>query len=60
MIPRLRSLFNQHRTLAVLAILVAGSIGLFGWVRNLRREPTVPSFKVQPEEFWMWSSSEGS
>lgn len=51
MIPRLSRLLKEHRTLAVLAILVACSIGLFGWVRNLRREPSVPSYKVRSEEF---------
>ena len=50
MLP-LRNFAQKHRAIAVVAILAACSIGLFGWVRNVHREPTVPSFQVQPGEF---------
>ncbi len=51
MMARLQILLREHRTMAVVAFLAAGSIGVFGWVRTVRREPTVPSFQVQPAEF---------
>ena len=51
MIPFLRKLFLQRRTLVTLAVLVACSLGLFGWVSTARREPPVPSFQVQRAEF---------
>ena len=51
MIPFLRRLFQQHRTLAIVAILAACSLGVFGWVRTARREPNLPSFRVERGDF---------
>jgi HlyD family secretion protein len=51
MMPRLRRLFKEHRAIAVTLILAASGIGVYGWVRSLKKEPTVPSFEVQPAEF---------
>lgn len=49
--PLLPDLLKKRRGMAIAGILAAGSIGLFGWVRTVHREPTVSSLKVQPAEF---------
>ena len=51
MSPAIRSLFMQHRKLAIGAVLVATSVGVFGWVRSVNREPNLPAFQVQRSEF---------
>jgi len=51
MMPRLRRLLKEHRAIAVTLILAASGIGVYGWVRTMKKEPTVPSFQVQPAEF---------
>jgi len=51
MMQLVRNVLNKRLTLATLAILIACSIGLFGWVRVARKEPSVPSFQVQRAEF---------
>src|ERR1700739_2979444 len=51
MIPLPGRLFHERRTLLTVAILVACSLGLFGWVRTARKEPSVASFQVQRAEF---------
>jgi HlyD family secretion protein len=51
MIPFLGRLIHERRTLVTLAILVACSLGLFGWVRTTHQQPSVPSFQVQRAEF---------
>lgn len=48
---RVPDLLKRRRGLAMAGVLAASSIGLFGWVRTMHREPTVPSLKVQPAEF---------
>jgi len=49
--PGFRTLFREHRKLAVGAALVATSVGVFGWVRSVNREPNLPAFQVQKAEF---------
>jgi HlyD family secretion protein len=51
MMSRLRRLFKEHRAIAVTLILAASGIAVYGWVRTMKKEPTVPSFQVQPAEF---------
>jgi HlyD family secretion protein len=51
MTPNLHSLMKNRKALAVAAILAFGSLGLFGWVRSMRKDPPVPVFQVQRAEF---------
>ena len=51
MSPGTRTLFRDHRKLAIGAALVATSVGVFGWVRSVKREPNLPNFQVQRAEF---------
>lgn len=51
MTPSLRSLFSNRKVLTTAAILAFGSLGLFGWVYSLRKDPPVPVFQVQRAEF---------
>ena len=51
MSPAVSSFLKEHRRIAVAAVLLAGSLGLFGWVRSVKREPTLPAFQVQRAEF---------
>jgi HlyD family secretion protein len=48
---RMRKLLREHRSIAVLSVLAVCSIGVFGWVRAVKKDPTVASFQVQPAEF---------
>jgi HlyD family secretion protein len=48
---RIQSLLNRRRSTVIAGVMAAGSIGVFGWVRTVHREPTVPSLTVQPAEF---------
>lgn len=48
---RLRRMFVEHRNIAIAAVILACSVGLFGWVRSVRRDPTEPVFQVQRSEF---------
>lgn len=51
MMPNLRSFSKKTRALSAVAILSFGSLGLFGWVRSIRKDPPVPTFQVQRAEF---------
>lgn len=44
-------LLKRRRAVAAIVVLMACGIGLFGWVRAARREPSLPSFQVQRAEF---------
>lgn len=48
---RLRRILIKHRKIAVAALILACSVGLFGWVRSAKRDPTEPVFEVQRSEF---------
>jgi len=50
MSDRLQQLWTRRRTLAIIALLLAGS-GVVGAVRFSRRSPTVPTFVLKREEF---------
>jgi len=41
----------MHRNLAIGAAVVATSVGVFGWVRTVKKEPNLPAFQVQRAEF---------
>lgn len=51
MMPNLRSLSKKRKVIVVAAILGFGSLGLFGWVHSIRKDPPVPVFQVQRAEF---------
>jgi len=51
MSPSISTLFRDHRKLAIGAVVVATSVGVFGWVRSVNREPSLPAFQVQRAEF---------
>ena len=51
MSPKFGSLFRERRKLAIGAALAATSVGVFGWVRSVNREPNLPAFQVQQAEF---------
>lgn len=51
MSPRMRTLLREHRAFLIGAALVATSVGVFGWVRSVNREPNLPAFQVQRAEF---------
>ena len=51
MTPSIRTLFRMHRNLAIGAAVVATSVGVFGWVRTVKKEPNLPAFQVQRAEF---------
>jgi RND family efflux transporter MFP subunit len=42
---------KEHRIVAIVVLLAAGSAGVFGWVRSTGKEPTLPTFQVQRAEF---------
>lgn len=46
-----RSLVKERRAIAVAALLLAASLGLFAYVRSTRREPNLPAYQVQRSEF---------
>jgi HlyD family secretion protein len=43
--------FKGRRNLAVGAVLVGTTVGVFGWVRSVNRQPNLPAFEVQRAEF---------
>jgi len=43
--------FREHRKLAVAALIMVCSAGLYGWVHSVKRDPTAPVFQVQRSEF---------
>lgn len=45
------SLIKKRRSIAVGAILLVASLGLFAFVRSTRREPDLPAYQVQRSEF---------
>jgi len=47
--------FREHRKLAVAALIMVCSAGLYGWVHSVKRDPTAPVFQVQPKPFTTWS-----
>lgn len=47
----LHALSKRSRFLVILGVLVFGSLGLFGWVHSIRKDPPVPVFQVQRTEF---------
>jgi len=51
MVNRLRRAFMEHRKAAIAGVILAGSVGLFGWVRSVKKDPTEPVFQVQRSEF---------
>lgn len=51
MSPKIRTLLMEHRKLVIGAALVATSVGVFGWVRSTKKEPSLPAFQVQRAEF---------
>lgn len=46
-----RSFSKGQRAALVAGVLVFGSLGLFGWVHSMRKEPPIPVFQVQRAEF---------
>lgn len=51
MMLSLRDLAKRRKVLLIAGILCCGSLGLFGWVRSIRKEPPLPVFQVQRAEF---------
>lgn len=51
MMAELRSYSKNRKVLVVAAIVCFGSLGLFGWVHSIRKDPPVPVFQVQRAEF---------
>jgi RND family efflux transporter MFP subunit len=51
MMPNLRSFSNKRKILTLVAVFGFGSLGLFGWVRSIRKDPPVAVFVVQRAEF---------
>src|SRR3954465_13082783 len=51
MVNNLQRAFKEHRKLVIAGLILAGSVGLFGWVRSMKRDPTEPVFQVQRSEF---------
>jgi multidrug resistance efflux pump len=51
MMPLLGKVLKRRRTVIALSILAASSLGVFGWVRTVRREPPIASFQVQRADF---------
>lgn len=51
MSPNLRKILKNRKVLAMAAILAFGSLGLYGWVRSIRKDPPIPVFQVQRAEF---------
>ena len=45
------SLIKQQRAIAVAAILLVQSLGVFAYVRSTRREPKSSCYQVQRSEF---------
>ncbi len=43
--------FSKTNVSVTAAIIGFGSLGLFGWVHSIRKEPPVPVFQVQRAEF---------
>ncbi|HEY1580213.1 MAG TPA: HlyD family efflux transporter periplasmic adaptor subunit [Terracidiphilus sp.] len=50
MTPTPRS-FSKKNILVAAAIVAFGSLGLFGWVHSMRKDPNIPVFQVQRAEF---------
>jgi HlyD family secretion protein len=48
---RMSRFLIEHRIATVGVLLLVGSLGLFGWVHSVKREPTLPAFQVQQAEF---------
>lgn len=46
-----KRIFIEHRNIAIAAVILACSVGMFGWVRSARRDPSEPVFQVQRSEF---------
>lgn len=51
MMDTLRRLLKEHRKAAIAALILACSVGLFGWVHSTKRDPTDPVFQIQRSEF---------
>jgi len=51
MMQILRRSLKSHRKLALAALIIACSAGLFGWVHSAKRDPSEPVFQVQRSEF---------
>lgn len=51
MMPNLRRFSKRRKALLVAGILAFGSLGLFGWVHSIRKDPPVAVFQVQRAEF---------
>jgi HlyD family secretion protein len=51
MMPNLRSFSKKRKALVVAAILGLGSVGLWGWVHSIKKDPPVSVFQVQRAEF---------
>ena len=51
MIMIFRTFANKRRALIPVAILGLGSVGVFGWVHSVRKDPPTPVFQVQRSEF---------
>lgn len=43
--------FSKKSILIAAVIVAFGSVGLFGWVRSMRKDPSLPVFQVQRTEF---------
>src|SRR3569833_126681 len=43
--------FSDHRNVALSALILVCSAGLYGWVHSVKRDPTAPVFQVQRSEF---------
>jgi RND family efflux transporter MFP subunit len=50
MTPTPRS-FSKKNILVAASIVAFGSLGLFGWVHSMRKDPNIPVFQVQRAEF---------
>ncbi|HEY2468681.1 MAG TPA: HlyD family efflux transporter periplasmic adaptor subunit [Terracidiphilus sp.] len=51
MTPNLRGFSKNSKIVAIAGILCFGSLGLFGWVHSIRKDPPIPVFQVQRAEF---------
>ena len=48
---RMSRFLIEHRIACVAVVLLVGSLGVFGWVHSVKREPALPAFQVQQAEF---------